>query len=58
VALLAARGIESLLFGIDSFDPLTLAMAAVVMLGVGVLAVFFPARRATQVDPVEVLRAE
>jgi predicted permease len=58
VALLAARGIESFLFGIDYFDPLALAMAAVVMLGVGVLAVSFPARRATRVDPVEVLRAE
>lgn len=57
-ALLAARSIDGLLFDTTFFDPLTLTVAAVVMMAVGALTVFLPARRATLVDPVEVLRAE
>jgi predicted permease len=50
--------IRNLLFGITSTDPLTLSCAAAVIFMCAGLACYFPARRATRVDPVEVLRAE
>jgi ABC-type lipoprotein release transport system permease subunit len=60
VGLLAAAlltgVLESLLFGIDSVDPATLAIVSALMLGVAVLAAYSPARRASVVDPVRALR--
>jgi len=39
-------------------DPVTLAGVTVVLVAIGALASYAPARRATTVDPVEVLRGE
>jgi predicted permease len=62
IGLIAAVGLTrmlaSLLFGIGPFDPLAFASAAAVSVLAGGLASFLPARRATAVDPVEVLKAE
>ena len=55
---LATRWLDELLFELTATDPLTLATATVLMIGVSALAVFLPARRATLVDPMEVLRLE
>ena len=55
---LATRWLDELLFGLTATDPATLAVATVVMISVSALAVFLPARTATQVDPMEVLRLE
>ena len=53
---LVARTMRQMLFGIGPFDPVTFAaMAAVLMASAG-LATFLPARRATKVDPMIVLR--
>jgi len=57
-ALAAGRIIRSLLFEVPPNDPWTLATVSCAMLGVAAAACFFPARRATRVDPVEVLRTE
>jgi predicted permease len=57
-AVLATRWLDDLLFELTATDPITLAAAATIMMAVGALAVFLPARRATRVDPMEVLRAE
>jgi predicted permease len=52
------RSMAHLLVGISSRDPFTYAMAAIALLLVGVAACWFPARRATRVAPMVVLRGE
>ena len=52
------RLLKSLLFGISPLDPPAFAAAAAVLVLAAGLASFLPARRATTVDPVEVLKAE
>ena len=51
------RMMTSLLFGVSPGDPLTLATVAALLLAIALLACYLPARRATRVDPLIVLRA-
>ncbi len=55
-SLWAARFAGSLLYGLQPRDPWTLGAAAAVLAGVGALAGWLPARRASRVDPARVLR--
>jgi putative ABC transport system permease protein len=55
-SLWAARFVEALLFHQEARDPVTFAGAAAVLVAVGVLAAWMPARRAARLDPVTVLR--
>jgi putative ABC transport system permease protein len=55
-SLWAARFVEALLFHLEARDPATFAVAAAVLVAVGVLAAWMPARRAARLDPVTVLR--
>ncbi len=57
-ALAAARLISNLLFDLKPTDPLTIAMAALLMIGIAALAGYLPARRASHVDPLVALRNE
>ena len=50
--------ISTELYGIKPADPLTLALAASGLVGVGLLAAGLPARRAARVDPMTALRDE
>jgi predicted permease len=55
-AAMMARVMQSLLFGIDPFDPITFALVAFALALVGLAACYVPARRATRVDPAASLR--
>jgi ABC-type antimicrobial peptide transport system permease subunit len=50
--------VKSLLFGVPPGDPLTMVGAILVLLVVGALAAYMPARRAARVDPMVALRWE
>jgi predicted permease len=52
------RLMSSLLFQVAAVDPITYAAMSVVLLGIAVLASYFPSRHAASVNPVEALRAE
>lgn len=58
LSLLAGRGASSLLFGLKSYDPLTLFASAALLIVISALASFLPARRASKVDPMVALRYE
>lgn len=57
-ALVTSRVLTDFLYAVQPNDPLTLAGVAIVLLVVAAVACILPARRASTVDPVEVLRAE
>jgi predicted permease len=62
LGLLAAAGlaryVESLLYGLEPFDPVTAGVAVALMLAVAILAGWWPARKASRLDPMSALRAD
>jgi putative ABC transport system permease protein len=56
--VLAGRGLEGLLFGVQSLDPVTIVAVALALAAVAVLAAWVPASRASRVDPIAALRYE
>lgn len=57
-ALGLGRLLKSMLYGLQPSDPTSLAGAAVLLLGVALLAGWIPAMRASRVEPMEALRHE
>ncbi len=56
LALALARFLESLLYGVGARDPVTLVAIPLLLLAVGALAAWLPARRAARTEPASVLR--
>jgi putative ABC transport system permease protein len=57
-AVATTRVLEGLLFGVGSADPETFVAMSLALLTIGLLASYLPARRASNVDPIESLRSE
>jgi putative ABC transport system permease protein len=57
-AMVVARAISSLLYGISPFDTATFASVSLVLAVVAFLASYIPARRAASIDPMLALRYE
>jgi putative ABC transport system permease protein len=53
---LLARFVATLLYGLQPRDPVTLAAAAIILISIGTVAGWIPARRASRIDPARVLR--
>jgi predicted permease len=54
----ASRYVATLLYSVDARDPITFALAALVLMTTAGIAAWLPARRAASIDPTTALRAE
>jgi putative ABC transport system permease protein len=57
-ALAATRSMKTMLYGVEAADPTTFAAVAALLSTIAALACWVPARRASRVDPITVLRIE
>jgi cell division protein FtsX len=58
LGLAVARLIRSMLYGVDPVDPLSIAVAVILLGLASMLASYIPARRAAKIDPMQALRYE
>jgi ABC-type antimicrobial peptide transport system permease subunit len=58
VAMVIARSMSALVYGIGTYDPVSFAVVSVVLLAVAAAATMVPAVRATRVSPLEALRTD
>lgn len=57
-SLVLSSLLRSQLFGVDAFDPVTLLVAMLLFVLVGLIACWAPAHRASRIDPVDALKSE
>jgi ABC-type antimicrobial peptide transport system permease subunit len=57
-AAAGVRVLRGLVYGVSAADPLTFVAVPILVTVVAVLAAAIPARRASRVDPITVLRAD
>jgi putative ABC transport system permease protein len=55
-ALASTRLLDALLYEVSAVDPVVFVAMSITMIGIGLLASYVPARRASRVDPIESLR--
>ncbi|HEV2447729.1 MAG TPA: FtsX-like permease family protein, partial [Candidatus Sulfopaludibacter sp.] len=58
LALWAGRAASSLLFGLKPYDPASLLAAILLLAGVALTASYWPAQRASRLEPMTALREE
>jgi len=58
LAITGLRIFNSLLYGVKPANPIVLITATIVLMSVSLIAGYFPARRATNIDPIKVIRDE
>jgi ABC-type lipoprotein release transport system permease subunit len=58
VAFASTRFLSTLLYDVKAVDPVVFAAMSVMMLAIGMLASYMPARRASSVNPMESLRSD
>ena len=56
-SLIMTRSLAALLFGVNSYDPASFIGTVIVLVLVATIAGYFPARRASQIDPINALRS-
>jgi ABC-type antimicrobial peptide transport system permease subunit len=57
-ALASTRLLDALLYEVDALDPVVFVAMSIVMIGIGLLASYVPARRASNMDAIESLRSD
>ena len=57
-ALLLVRALSSVLYSVKGPDPIIFCLVPAILLAVGAVACWLPARRATRMDPMSALRSE
>ena len=57
-AIMSARVIRGLLFGVEPYDPVTMIGVSTLMGIIGLVACWIPARRAARIDPVSSMRSQ
>jgi len=58
VALLGGRLMASQLYGVSTYDPISIAAAVLIQSAFAAIAGFIPARRAASIEPMNALRTE
>ncbi|HJR33543.1 MAG TPA: FtsX-like permease family protein, partial [Gemmatimonadales bacterium] len=58
VALFSTRALGTLLYNVDAVDPMIFLVMSGMLVAVGMLASYLPARKASRVDPLESLRSD
>jgi ABC-type hemin transport system ATPase subunit len=57
--LLALSGLlKAILFGVGPYDPVSFLLAPAVIVAIAVIAAYLPARRASQLSPMDAMRCE
>jgi putative ABC transport system permease protein len=58
LAVATAKIVSGILYEVGALDPVAFTVAPVVLIIAALIATWLPARRATQVDPIQALRSE
>jgi ABC-type antimicrobial peptide transport system permease subunit len=58
LAVATAKIVSGILYEVGALDPVAFTVAPLVLIIAAIIATWLPARRATQVDPIQALRSE